>query len=191
MKWEVHRLLNSNRYLASVTNNPARKPDLDLSHYKAHATSIVPHCPQQAHLDPHFVYSEVFCFFLLFLSSSLPLPCQKKKKKRGGGGASFSSHYCYHGWSSFFSDVPIKRVMRLSIRKQGLSFYSVSILFYPSWSLCSGLCYRIHIHLLLPINYHEKWGISVCLLMSHTNLRQKVCHFAMTKYLTLSQKGLV
>ena len=84
MKWEVHRLLNSNRYLASVTNNPARKPDLDLSHYKAHATSIVPHCPQQAHLDPHFVYSEVFCFFLLFLSSSLPLPCQKKK---GGGGA--------------------------------------------------------------------------------------------------------
>lgn len=83
MKWEVHRLLNSNRYLASVTNNPARKPDLDLSHYKAHATSIVPHCPQQAHLDPHFVYSEVFCFFLLFLSSSLPLPCQKKKKKGG------------------------------------------------------------------------------------------------------------
>ena len=81
MKWQVHRLLNSNRYLASVTNNPARKPDLDLSHYKAHATSIVPHCPQLAHLDPHFVYSEVFCFFLLFLSSSLPLPCQKK---RGG-----------------------------------------------------------------------------------------------------------
>lgn len=34
-------------------------------------------------------------------------------------------------------------------------------------------------------------SLSVCLLMSHTNLRQKVCHFAVTKYLILSQKGLI
>lgn len=81
MKWQVHRLLNSNRYLASITNNPARKPYLDLSHYKAHALSTVPHSPQQAHLDLHFVYSEVFCFFLLYLLSCFS-PVKKKKKKR-------------------------------------------------------------------------------------------------------------
>lgn len=155
-------------------------------------------CPPYCTAPTPDTPSSPFVYIVNFSASfsSFQLPSRPAPAKKGGSILSFPCN-CYYGWPRFFS-VPIKHGVRIGIRKWGIPFSSHNVLFSPSLPLYSGLCYWIHFRLLLPVSNFEVMNKSNsetflvhCLLVSLTNLHQKVCHFAMTKYLILSQKASV